>query len=70
MISQNNQSNGLHFASNKNHPNHSGHVEINLSKMMEWSFLHLFKLGIFLLDLLVKSTMFFSSVSSTLGITP
>jgi hypothetical protein len=42
------------MTSQENNPNHNGHVEMDLSKMMEWSFWHLFKLGTSLLDLLVK----------------
>ncbi len=47
LTSQNDQSNGPYFSSQKNHPNHNEHVEIDLSKMMEWWFLHLFKLDFF-----------------------
>jgi len=36
-----------YFVSQKDHPNHKKHVEINLSKMMKWFFLHLSKLGVF-----------------------
>jgi hypothetical protein len=36
----------------------NGHVKIDLSKMTEWSFLRLFKLGIFLLYFLVKKPSF------------
>jgi len=51
LTNQNDQSNGPYFASKNNN---SGHVEINLSKMIEWSSRRLFKLGIFLLDLLIE----------------
>jgi hypothetical protein len=51
LTSQNDQANG---PVKKNHPNHNEHVEIDLSKMTKWFFLRLFKLGNFLLDLLVK----------------
>jgi hypothetical protein len=51
LTNQNDQSNGPYFASKNNN---SGHVEINLSKMIEWSSRRLFKLGIFLLDLSIK----------------
>jgi len=51
---KNDQSNGPYFASQNNQPNHNGHVEINLSKMMEWSFWQLFKFNIYLLDLRIK----------------
>jgi len=48
--------NGPYSANQKYHPSHNGHVKIDLSKMMEWSFWHLskFKLGIFVLYLLVQ----------------
>jgi hypothetical protein len=42
--------------SKKDHPNHNRHVEINLSKMIELSFLYLSTFGYFLLDLLIKNT--------------
>jgi hypothetical protein len=58
MTNQNDQSNGPYFASKKNHPSHSGHVKIDLSKMMEWYFLCLFKLGIFLLNFAGKKGLF------------
>jgi len=44
----------IKWSNKKNHPSHNEHVKIDLSKMMEWFFLCLFKLGIFLLDLLIK----------------
>jgi hypothetical protein len=47
VTSQNDQLNGPYFANKKNHPNHNGHIKIELSKMMEWSFLRMSKLGCF-----------------------
>jgi hypothetical protein len=46
-MSQNDQSNGPYSASKKYHLGHNGHVEIDLSKMTEWSFLCMFKLVFF-----------------------
>jgi hypothetical protein len=48
LTCQNDQSNGPYFASQKNHPTHNGHVEINLSKMTSGLFVCPFKLGIYL----------------------
>ncbi len=61
LTSQNDQSNGPYSTSKNNHPNHIEHVKINLSKMIEWFFLCLFKLGIFKLDFPIKKTKFSSS---------
>jgi hypothetical protein len=47
LTNQNDQSNGPYFASKNNHPNNNGHVEINLSKIIEWFSRRFFKLGIF-----------------------
>ncbi len=45
----------VHYStSKKDHPRHNRHVVIKLSKMTKWFFLHLSKLGLFLLNLLVK----------------
>ncbi len=54
LISQNDQSNGPYFSNKKNLHIHNGHVKINLSKMIQWYFLCMFKLGIFLLDFQIK----------------
>ncbi len=61
LTSQNDQPNDPYYVSQKNHPSHNGHVEIDLFKMTKWSFWHLFKLGVFLLYLLVKKYQVFSS---------
>jgi hypothetical protein len=60
LTSQNDQSNGPYFSNQKNHPSHNGHVEIDLFKMVEWCFLHLFKLGIFLTKFTNKKNQSFS----------
>jgi hypothetical protein len=62
LTNQNDESNGPYFTSKKNHPNHNGHVEIDLSKMTKWSSLSLFKLGSFLITFVNKKTIFSSSV--------
>jgi hypothetical protein len=38
----------IKMTSQKNHPGHKGHVEIDLSKTTKWYFLRIFKLGVFL----------------------
>jgi hypothetical protein len=69
LNSRNDQSNGPYFASQKNHPNHTKHVIIDLSKMTKWSFLCMFKLGtFFLLDLLVKKAKFSNSDYYEMGL--
>jgi hypothetical protein len=52
----------VHYStSKKDHPRHNRHVVIKLSKMTKWFFLRLSKLGLFLLNLLVKKPWFYSS---------
>jgi hypothetical protein len=52
----------VHYsASQKDHPYHNKHVEINLSKMTKWFFWRLSKLGLFLLNLLVKKPWYYNS---------
>jgi hypothetical protein len=58
------QSNAPYSNGKKNHPNHNGHVKSDLSKMMEWFFLTLLKLGSFKLYLLVKTIFSSSDLSS------
>jgi hypothetical protein len=43
-----------YFVNKKDHPDHNGHVEINLSKMIRWIFWHLSKWGFFSLDYIIK----------------
>jgi hypothetical protein len=58
-ISQNDWRNGPYSTSLKNDPNHNGHVKINLSKMIEWLFLRLFKLEIKKIDFPIKKILSF-----------
>ncbi len=58
LNSQNDQSNGPYFASKKNHPGNIGHVIIDLFNMTKWSFLCVFKLGIFFTIFVNKKTKF------------
>jgi hypothetical protein len=61
FVSQNDQSNGPYFANKKDHPNHTGHVKINLSKMIREVFWPISKFGLFYhnfwLEIFIKKIM-------------